>query len=81
MDNRVEVSNTEYETHLAVALRTLPSHVWARYVAFEKKRLEKRDTEADHIDPRDELARHLAGKLDQAKWTITREKKQGGLFG
>jgi hypothetical protein len=77
---RIRVTEAEYEDHLAVAMLTLPSHVWERYVKWEKKRLEKRDTEADQIDPRTVLAKHLARKLAQAGWEITREQ-HGNLFG
>jgi hypothetical protein len=71
---RVVVSPEEFEAALVVWLRTLPAHVWARYAKFEKLRLEKRDREEDRVDPRDDIARHLAGKLAQANWEVSYDK-------
>jgi len=77
---RVEIPSAEFQIALAVWLRTeVPRHVWERYVKFEKKRLEKRDTEEDAIDPRDELAKVIAAKLAQVGWEIWHVPK-GNVF-
>jgi hypothetical protein len=60
--------------------KTLPPHVWQGYAKFMLKRLEKRDTEADRVDPRDELARHSVKHFGAAGWEVTRTPK-GNLFG
>jgi hypothetical protein len=65
---RVVASPTELESAITVWLKTLPPRVMERYLRFLALRAEKRDTEADRIDPRDELAKHLAAKFAQAGW-------------
>lgn len=76
---RIDVALPEFQTAVAVWLRTCPRFIWERYVRFEKKQLEKRSTEADQIDPRDELAKHIAAKMAQAGWTVTRPET-GNFF-
>lgn len=69
---RVEISRDELHTALAVWIRTkVPRHVWERYAKLMVKRLEKRDTEEDQIDPRDELAKAIAQGFVDAKWEVT----------
>jgi predicted nucleic acid binding AN1-type Zn finger protein len=79
-ESRHPVTPAELEAAVAVWLRTLRPDVWRRYAEFEKKRLEKRDTEADKVEPRDELAKHIARKLVQAGWEVT-QPQRGRLFG
>jgi hypothetical protein len=77
---RITVSPDELETAIAVWLRTLPPRVMERYLRFERLRAEKRDREEDQVDPRAEMAKHLARKFAEAGWEASYEKK-GNLFG
>jgi hypothetical protein len=69
--SRVVVSREKLRTALTIWLRVMPSHVWRRYEAYERKMAEKRHAAEDAPKAREEMAEYLASRFDMADWEIT----------